>query len=132
MANGKFININFPFKDSDKGFLLELNSDDKRAIKADLMHLILTRKGERLYLPDFGANLRQYLFEPNDDEARARIKVEIQESITKYIPNLQVDEITLTGGEPGKIRNEQHVLVGIDYTVTIGAFKRSDSIEIEL
>jgi hypothetical protein len=29
----KYININYPFKDSPKGFLLDLNSDDASAIK---------------------------------------------------------------------------------------------------
>jgi hypothetical protein len=33
--------------------VLDLNSDNASAIKADLMHLILTRKGQRLYNPDF-------------------------------------------------------------------------------
>jgi hypothetical protein len=29
----KYININYPFKDSPKGFFLDLNSDDASAIK---------------------------------------------------------------------------------------------------
>ena len=51
MAKGKYININYPFKNSDSGFFLDLTSTDKSAIKSDLMHLILTRKGQRLYNP---------------------------------------------------------------------------------
>ena len=62
----KFINIRFPFFDSAKGFFLDLNKTDENAIKSDLMHLILTNKGERLYNPEFGTNLRRFIFEPND------------------------------------------------------------------
>jgi len=47
MADGKYINIAYPFMDSPKGFFLDLTSTDSKAIKSDLMHLILTRKGER-------------------------------------------------------------------------------------
>ena len=45
----KYININFPFKDSDEGFYVDITSTSKDAIKADLLHLLLTNKGERLY-----------------------------------------------------------------------------------
>jgi phage baseplate assembly protein W len=128
----KFINIEFPFQDDNKGKFLAMNNVSERAIKADLMHLLLTNKGDRLYLPDYGANLRKYLFEPNGGEIHGEIKTEIQTAISKYIPNLQVDKIELTAGEEGKIRNEHHVLVTIDYTVTDGAFKRSDTVQIEL
>jgi phage baseplate assembly protein W len=128
----KFINIEFPFRDDDKGKLLAMNSTSERAIKADLVHLLLTNKGERLYLPDFGANLRQYLFQPNDEVVSGRIKDEIQEAINKFIPNLQVDEISTKKGSYGDTRNEHHVLVTIDYTVTDGAFKQSDTVKIEL
>ena len=128
----KFINIEFPFQDDSKGKFLAMNNVSKRAIKSDLIHLLLTNKGERLYLPDYGANLRQYLFEPNDTEVQGKIKNEIQTAISKYIPNLKVDEISLNSGEAGQIRNEHHVLVTIDYTVTDGAFQTSDSVQIEV
>jgi len=77
MATGKYININYPFKNSPKGFFLDLNSDDNAAIKADLMHLILTRKGQRLYNPDFGTDLLKFIFEPEDGMALSQIKEEI-------------------------------------------------------
>ena len=128
----KFINIEFPFQDDRKGKFLSMNSISEKAIKADLMHLLLTNKDERLYLPSFGANLRKYLFEPNETEVQGKIKNEIQSAISQFIPNLQVDEIKLTSGEEGQLRNEHHVLVTLDYTVTDGAFKKSDSVQIEL
>lgn len=128
----KFINIEFPFQDDRKGKFLAMNDISERAVKSDLMHLLLTNKDERLYLPSFGANLRKYIFEQNDEEVQGRIKEEIQNAVNKFIPNLIIDELRLTSGEAGEIRNEHHVLVTIDYTVTQGTFKRSDSVEIEL
>ena len=128
----KFINIEFPFKDDEvKGRLLTMNDLSKQAIKADLIHLLFTNKNERLYLPDFGANLRQYLFEPNDGQVHSNIKNEIQTAVSKYIPNLIIDKLEITPGEEGENRNEHHALVSIDYTVTDGAFQRSDSVQIE-
>jgi len=128
----RFINIEFPFHDDNKGKFLSMNNISERAIKSDLMHLLLTNNNERLYLPSFGANLRKYLFEQNDNEVQGRIKEEIQTAVSKFIPNLKVDEISLKAGEDGQLRDEHHVLVTIDYTVTEGTFKRSDSVEIKL
>ena len=84
----RYININYPFKDSNTGFFLDLNSDDQNAIKADLLHLILTRKGQRLYNPDFGTDLLRYIFEPNDSLTLSKISEEITTVVKKYLLNL--------------------------------------------
>ena len=128
----KFINISFPLRDDPKGKFLHMNDISEDAIKADIVHLLLTNKGERLYQPSFGANLRRYIFEPNQSKVHADIKTEIQTAISDFIPNLQVDSIELVKGEEGQIRNEHHVLVKIDYTVTKGAFERSGSVQLEI
>ena len=124
----KFININFPFKDSPKGFFLDLTKTDAQAVKADLMHLILTRKGERLYLPDFGTNLLKYIFQPNDSATQSEIKDEISQTVKKYLPNLQINEVKVE--ESGK--SEYAATVRIDYTVTDDVFEATDFIIINI
>jgi phage baseplate assembly protein W len=129
MANTfKYININFPFRDSGKGFFLDLNVDDSNAIKADLMHLILTRKGERLYNPDFGTNLIRFIFEPNDSVTQSEIKTDIQDTVKKYLPNLVVNDVIVTPSET----NEHLSRVRIDYTVTDDVFSETDFVIIEI
>ena len=119
---GKFINIAFPFKESNRGDFILLNNDDNKAIKSDLMHLILTRKGERLYLPDFGTNLLKFIYEPNDSLTRNDIKNEITDTVKKYLPNLQINEVSV---EPSE-NNLYHAQVRIDYTVTEGVFPEKE------
>jgi len=128
MANGKYININFPFKDSTKGFFLDLNSNDSAAIKADLMHLILTRKGERLYLPDFGTNLLRYIFNPNDSGSQSEIKDEITQVVKKYLPKLSINDISVTES----VNSEHAATVRIDYTVTDDVFEATDFVIINI
>lgn len=127
MAN-KSINIDFPFRDSDKGFFLALNTEDTKAIKADLMHLILTNKGERLYLPDFGTNLRKYLFNQYDGITEGEIKGEISEAIKKYIPNLKVNSITFTEAP----QSQYGAVVRLDYSITEDVFETRDFLIIQL
>jgi phage baseplate assembly protein W len=128
MANGRYININYPFKDSNKGFFLDLTSDDNSAIKADLMHLILTRRGQRLYNPDFGTDLLRFIFEPNDGLTLSGIKEEITSVVKKYLPNLQINEISVTESET----SEYAAVVRLDYTITDNVFEMTDFVIINI
>jgi phage baseplate assembly protein W len=57
--------------------------------------LLLTRKGYRYYLPDFGTRLYEYIFEPLDGETFDTLKTEIEDAVSKYIPNLTIQNITI-------------------------------------
>jgi len=124
----KYININYPFKDSHKGFFLDLNSDDNAAIKADLMHLILTRKGQRLYNPDFGTDLLKFIFEPSDSLTLGQIKEEITTVVKKYLPKLQITEISVVQST----ESEYAAVVRIDYSITDDVFTSTDFVIINI
>lgn len=128
MAKGKYININYPFKDSHKGFFLDLNQDENAAIKADLMHLILTRKGQRLYNPQFGTDLLKYIFEPNDTMTLGAIKEEIKTVVKKYLPKLQIKDVTV---DPSPT-SEYAAVVRIDYSITDEVFTTDDFVIINI
>jgi phage baseplate assembly protein W len=124
----RFINIEFPFQDSNDGFFLNMNSIDSKAIRSDLMHLILTRKGERLYNPEFGTDLLRFIFEPNDASTYSDIKLDIQTTVKRFIPNLSVDDVTVEASEDFEYKAK----VRIDYTITDDVFSESDFIIITL
>jgi len=128
MANGKYININYPFQNSDKGFFLDLNSDLNAAIKADLMHLIITRKGQRLYNPDFGTDLLRYIFEPNDALTLNMVKDEVNTAVKKYLPNLKINNLTVEQST----ESDYAAVVRIDYTITNDVFNATDFIIINI
>jgi phage baseplate assembly protein W len=144
--------IDFPFRDSFKGDFLNMTETPEREVRANLIHLILTRKGSRYYLPDFGTRIYEYIFDQNDLVSWNLIEEEIRESIKKYIPNLDINSITVTSPEDDP-ENERSVAeqederlfrvssfstkpytakVKIDYTVNNGAFSTSDFIIINI
>lgn len=124
----KYINIQFPFKETNKGFFVELTETDRAAIKSDLMHLILTSKGERFYLPDFGTNLIRHIFEPNDGITESSIREEIVEAVNRYLPNLRINDVTIENSE----EYEYTAIVRIDYTITEDVFQSTDFIIINI
>lgn len=144
--------IDFPFRDSLKGQFVQMTESPEREIRADLIHLILTRKGSRYYLPDFGTRLYEFIFEPNDQTTWDLIETEIRDAIAKYIPNLNINSITVTSAEDStdmivtpNVNEDQRLfrvsdastqpytaVVKIDYTVNNGAFSSSDFIIINI
>ena len=124
----RFINIAFPFSDSANGFFLKMNQDSAGAIKSDLMHLILTKRGERYYNGDFGTNLLAYIFEPNDQISLDQVKSEIITQVSKYMPKLKVTDITISQSES----NDHVAIVTINYTITDDVFTQNDQVVITI
>jgi len=121
----KYININFPFKDSDEGFYLDMNSTTKEAVRADLLHLLLTNKGERLYMPDFGTDLRKFLFEPNDKVTEDDIIDSINQTVKLYLPIVNITSI-----ERQEVENLSAIKVVVTYKIKDGVFETTDTVEV--
>jgi phage baseplate assembly protein W len=62
-------------------------------IKSNLMLLILTKKGSRYMLRDYGTNLEKFLFDPNDTLTESDIETEIKNTVNKYIPKLTINKV---------------------------------------
>ena len=144
--------INFPLNKSRLGYAFDLTETPDEEIKANLIHLLLTRKGMRYYLPDFGTRLYEYIFEPMDNQTFDSIESEIREQVDKYIPNLRIDKIVitpLTEAEEGEgvlvTDNDDRVYrvagggteeytakIRVDFTTTGGAFETRDFVIINL
>ena len=68
-------------------------SRDASAIKQAIVNLLLTNKGERLMNPDYGSDIRSYLFEPLDYGTSALVKQNIVTTIGRFEPRISVQEI---------------------------------------
>lgn len=151
MANGITYGINFPFRDSFDGKYLDLSDNPDEEIRTNLIHLLLTRKGTRYFLPDFGTRLLEYIFEPLDGPTFGDIEAEITDSVKKYIPNLKITKIRVYDASteeqeqnivavgddrvyriPGISTKEHTAKVRIDYIVTLNAFQSSDFVIINI
>ena len=152
MANGITYGINFPFRESYVGRYLDISDTTEEEVRSNLIHLLLTRKGYRYYLPDFGTRLYEYIFEPLDGPTFSEIEGEIRDSVEKYMPGVQITNISITDaslGEENKgtfinpdgerefkvqgISEKEHTAkIKIDYKVTNQAFESSDFVIINI
>jgi phage baseplate assembly protein W len=156
MADGLTYGINFPFRDSKKGDYLQLTEFESQEIKADLIHLLLTRKGTRYYLPEFGTRLYEFLFEPFDGLTFNAIESDIRDAVSQFMPNLLLNNITITPADPqeeidiatgqniigssessiyrfpGKNTSEYTAKIRIDYSTDKNTFSQSDFVIINI
>ena len=68
-------------------------SRDASAIKQAIVNLLLTNKGERVMQPDYGSDIRSFLFEPLDFGTAVKIKNSIKYSLTTFEPRIAVNGI---------------------------------------
>ena len=68
-------------------------SKDASAIKQAIVNLLLTNKGEKLFNPEYGSDIRAYLFEPLDYGTAAQIQRNIAYSVNKHEPRVQIEDL---------------------------------------
>jgi len=64
-------------------------------IKDAVHQLLKTERGERVMLPNFGCNLRRYLFQPLDESTFESIKREIRYSFNNYIVGANIAKLSV-------------------------------------
>lgn len=113
MAKKQHYGIKFPFTIIDKEqTLLDLNQAKSYSVLSEIMHLIFTPKGQRLRNPEFGTNLIQYIFNPNDSQTWDDIVYEIKSKVKQYVPDCNINNIEVIEDDDGKT-----LLAKITYTV---------------
>ena len=130
----RIIQNRFPIDTEDRravGFGFPLNGNavftptyqTRDQIKANLVNYLLTNKGERVFNPNFGADLRNLLFENILDTTTDELRSRIQNDISSYFPEVTVKQITFDNIPDSNTINfiltYEIVLFGIEESVNI-------------
>ena len=97
----KIINNVFPLPNSGSaalGFSFPLSGravfnptyTTKDAVKTNLINWLLTNPGERVFKPNFGANLRSFIAEGINDGTTSALEQRITDGITTNFPSIEV------------------------------------------
>tara|TARA_B100000902_G_scaffold310956_1_gene300703 strand:- start:202 stop:609 length:408 start_codon:yes stop_codon:yes gene_type:complete len=116
------VGYGFPL-DGDAVFIPTFTTREQ--LKANLVNYLLTNRGERLFRPDFGGDLRNLLFEAVLDSTTDALQIRIQNDINLFFPEIVVKQIEFIN-EPD---NNQ---ITFNLTYQIENFGIEDEINIEL
>ncbi len=102
----------FPPRFDKIGKGIEVVTEEKD-IDESLNVLITTMPGERIMNPEYGCNLKQYVYEERNESLYTRIKETIRDAIIRYEARIDVQSIHLEDN------NDPHgvLYITIDYTV---------------
>lgn len=65
---------------------------DVDAIYQSIDNILLTSKGQRLFLPEFGTNIIEFVFDPMDVGTLFRMKVELIQAIQIWEPRIELNK----------------------------------------
>lgn len=69
------------------------------SVKMSLRNLLFTNKYERRKNPEFGTNLRRFLFEPFGINTEREIKTEIEYAVDRFEPRVRIEDVFVNSDE---------------------------------
>lgn len=84
----------------------------KDAVKNNLINFFLTNNTERYLNPNFGGNLRKYLFEQLNSNTTEFLKEDIQQQINLFFPSVIVDSLDII-----QYQDTNEIVVTLKYTI---------------
>ena len=97
----------------------------RNVIKNNLINWLLTNKGERIMNPNFGANLRDLIFEGLDDITSGALEARIRDNIAVEFPEVIVENISFNN-DPDK------GIINFILVYNVKNTEESDELNIEL
>ena len=88
------------YVDLDYSFERNINNDvplkyDKEAVKQSIIDILLTRVGEREFMPNYGSTLYWILFENMGVITQIRIRNAIEDALTNWEPRIRINDILI-------------------------------------
>lgn len=69
---------------------------DINAISQSITNILLTTPGQKILNPEFGLDLRQYIFDPVDDFTTQEIQADIEEKLPQQEPRIELESVEVT------------------------------------
>ncbi len=128
----KRIGIEFPFQRGDyiDGYF-KSTSLTIDAVKADLINLLSTNVGERVFQPELGTNLRNFLFEQNDDELQGMIQDDLVEKINFWMPFVRIVSVDIKTGDESRGEDPNRVVIDVRFILNSNP-KNLESVQIDM
>ena len=91
------IGIKLPFG-KPNGLFSQSYTTEEQAV-SNLKNLLLTRKGERVFQPEFGSNVYSLLFENIDINIESKMADTLTEDINFWLPYIVIDNIDVDSNQ---------------------------------
>ena len=101
---------------------------DVESVRDVIWNILMTRPGERLMRPEFGAGLTDYVHQPNNATTRSLIADVIKRSITRWEPRIELEAVEVA---PDPHRRS-HIDITIRYRLPMTGGSGAVDLDLEL
>ena len=109
LSNGR--HLSFPFRVGSDGRTVAPQSDAEH-VRDEVLQLLLTAPGERLFLPEFGGGVRRLVFEPASDVLRGVVRARITQALSRWLGvRLTVESVDVRFGDEAAIPGDVPALL---------------------
>ena len=92
--NNYAVGITLPIQRGEDGYFRQsFRTFDQ--IRSNLKNLLLTKKGERIFQPEFGSGLHDLLFNPATEKFEEDLENTINDAVAKWLPYVIVEDINI-------------------------------------
>ena len=109
-----YVGVEFPLDFSNEGFLRK-TKNVRQQVKSNIRNLLLTSKGERVFQPNFGSDLKNILFEQITPQSLSNVEDSIRQSLSTWLPYVRVANLVVVQDD----RNPNQVGVSLEYSTTL-------------
>lgn len=97
----------------------------REQLKYNIINYLLTNNRERLYNPNFGANIRAQLFEQINSGTFDNVELQLRVGLERYFPNITIVTLTVSGDPDRNIMR-------IEFSYRVNNTGESDNVIIDL
>ena len=109
-----YVGIGFPLDHSPEGFFYKTKTI-REQVKSNIRNLLLTSKGERVFQPNFGSNLKSLLFEQITPSSLNELDNDVRQSISTWLPYVNINDLVIVQNET----NENQVMITLEFSTTL-------------
>ena len=109
-----YIGLEFPLDHNLTGFFRQSKTIPQQ-VKSNIKNLLLTSKGERVFQPDFGCDLRDLLFEQINSETLDGVDNSIRIALDNWLPYVNINDLVIVQDES----NPNEITISLEYSTTL-------------
>ena len=103
-------------------------ADGERSVRQALWAILLTRPGERVLRPEFGAGLERFIQLPNHAGTRQLIASEVERAVRRFEPRIDLDAVEVVQD----LLRPSWVRIAIRYRLRQDARPAETTLDLEL
>ena len=109
-----FVGVEFPLDHNLTGFFRQSKTIPQQ-VKSNIKNLLLTSKGERVFQPNFGCDLKNLLFEQINSETLDGVDNSIRVALDTWLPYVIINDLIIVQDES----NPNEITISLEYSTTL-------------